>query len=69
MVERPRRCRAATLDPLRPAPVSSARTTATDRKLCLLVMIGVRVDGTNELISLAEGYRESSGSWAVSGVT
>jgi hypothetical protein len=32
-------------------------------------MIGVRVDGTNELISLAEGYRESSGSWAVSGVT
>jgi transposase-like protein len=33
-------------------------------KLCLLVMIGVRVDGTKELISLAEGYRESSGSWA-----
>jgi transposase-like protein len=33
-------------------------------KLCLLVMIGVRVDGSKELISLAEGYRESSGSWA-----
>ena len=27
-------------------------------------MIGVRVDGTKELIALAEGYRESSGSWA-----
>src|SRR3954462_7184422 len=35
-----------------------------EEKLCLLVMIGVRVDGTKELISLAEGYRESSGSWA-----
>src|SRR3954468_16005514 len=33
-------------------------------KLCLLVMIGVRVDGTKELIGLAEGYRESAGSWA-----
>src|SRR3954465_12517788 len=35
-----------------------------EEKLCLLVMIGVRVDGTKELISLAEGYRESTGSWA-----
>jgi transposase-like protein len=33
-------------------------------KLCLLVMIGVRVDGAKELVALAEGYRESSGSWA-----
>jgi transposase-like protein len=33
-------------------------------KLCLLVMVGVRVDGTKELIALAEGYRESAGSWA-----
>ena len=33
-------------------------------KLCLLVMLGVRVDGTKELIALAEGYRESTGSWA-----
>jgi transposase-like protein len=33
-------------------------------KLCLLVMIGVRIDGTKELIALAEGYRESAGSWA-----
>jgi transposase-like protein len=33
-------------------------------KLCLLVMIGVRLDGTKELIALAEGHRESAGSWA-----
>lgn len=30
----------------------------------LLVMVGVRVDGTKELVALAEGYRESAGSWA-----
>jgi transposase-like protein len=33
-------------------------------KLCLLVLIGVRVDGTKELIALTDGYRESTGSWA-----
>ena len=33
-------------------------------KLCLLVMVGVRADGTKELVALAEGYRESTGSWA-----
>jgi putative transposase len=32
--------------------------------LCLLVLIGVRVDGTKELIALADGFRESTGSWA-----
>jgi transposase-like protein len=35
-----------------------------EEKLCLLVMVGVRVDGTKELIALTEGYRESTGSWA-----
>ena len=35
-----------------------------EEKLCLLVMIGVRVDGTKELDALADGYRESTGSWA-----
>ena len=35
-----------------------------EEKLCLLVMIGVRVDGTKELIALADGYRESTESWA-----
>jgi transposase-like protein len=34
-----------------------------EAKLCLLVVIGVRLDGTKELVALAEGYRESSGSW------
>jgi transposase-like protein len=33
-------------------------------KLCLLVLMGVRADGTKELITLADGYRESSESWA-----
>ncbi len=33
-------------------------------KVCLLVMIGVRADGTKELIALADGFRESSESWA-----
>jgi transposase-like protein len=33
-------------------------------KVCLLVMIGVRVDGTKELVALADGFRESSQSWA-----
>ena len=32
-------------------------------KVCLLVMIGVRADGTKELIALADGYRESEQSW------
>jgi transposase-like protein len=35
-----------------------------EEKLCLLVMVGVRVDGTKELIALTEGHRESAGSWA-----
>jgi transposase-like protein len=35
-----------------------------EAKLCLLVMVGVRVDGRKELVALAEGYRESTGSWA-----
>jgi hypothetical protein len=33
-------------------------------KVCLLVMIGVRTDGQKELIALADGFRESSESWA-----
>jgi len=33
-------------------------------KLCLLVMIGVRADGRKELVSIADGYRESTESWA-----
>jgi transposase-like protein len=33
-------------------------------KLCLLVIVGVRADGSKELVALADGYRESTGSWA-----
>jgi transposase-like protein len=32
--------------------------------VCLLVMIGVRADGRKELVALADGFRESSESWA-----
>jgi transposase-like protein len=35
-----------------------------EARLCLLVLIGVRADGTKELITLADRYRESEGSWA-----
>jgi len=33
-------------------------------KVCLLVIIGVRSDGRKELVALADGFRESSESWA-----
>ena len=33
-------------------------------KVCLLVIIGVRADGTKELVGLDDGYRESAQSWA-----
>ena len=35
-----------------------------EAKLCLLVIVGVRADGRKELVALADGYRESEGSWA-----
>ena len=35
-----------------------------EHKLCLLVLIGVRADGRKELVTLADGYRESVESWA-----
>ena len=35
-----------------------------DDRLCTLVMIGVRPDGTKELIAVEDGYRESTESWA-----
>jgi len=34
-----------------------------DDRLCLLVMIGARPDGTKELLAVADGYRESKESW------
>ncbi len=35
-----------------------------DKRLCCLVIVGVRLDGTKELIAIADGYRESTESWA-----
>jgi len=35
-----------------------------DDRLCVLVVIGVREDGTKELLAIEDGYRESTDSWA-----
>ncbi len=35
-----------------------------DKRLCLLVIIGVREDGRKELLAIEDGYRESTDSWA-----
>lgn len=35
-----------------------------EARLCCLVLVGVRVDGRKELITLADGHRESTESWA-----
>jgi transposase-like protein len=35
-----------------------------EERLCCLVMVGVRADGTKELVAIADGYRESTESWA-----
>lgn len=34
-----------------------------EERLCCLVIVGVRADGTKELVTIADGYRESTGSW------
>jgi putative transposase len=36
----------------------------SEARICCLVMVGVRLDGTKELVALADGYRESTESWA-----
>ena len=35
-----------------------------ESRLCALVMVGVRADGTKELVSVTDGERESTQSWA-----
>src|SRR5256885_4278215 len=35
-----------------------------EQRLCALVIVGVRVDGTKELVAIEDGYRESTESWA-----
>jgi transposase-like protein len=43
---------------------STSRSGSEDDRLCLLVVIGVRADGTKELLAVEDGYRESTESWA-----
>ena len=40
------------------------RVRLEEDRLCTLVLIGVRADGTKELIAVEDGYRESTDSWA-----
>lgn len=35
-----------------------------EERLCTLVVLGVRADGTKELVAVEDGYRESADSWA-----
>jgi putative transposase len=35
-----------------------------EERLCCLVVVGVRADGTKELVAIGDGYRESTDSWA-----
>ncbi|HET9601802.1 MAG TPA: IS256 family transposase [Acidimicrobiales bacterium] len=35
-----------------------------EERLCTLVIVGVRADGTKELVAISDGYRESTDSWA-----
>ncbi len=34
-----------------------------DDRLCTLVLLGARQDGTKELLTVVDGYRESTESW------
>ncbi|GHD34780.1 IS256 family transposase [Streptomyces violarus] len=40
------------------------RIRLREAKSCVLVLMGVRADGTKELIAMSDGYRESADSWA-----
>lgn len=40
------------------------RIRLEEDRLCCLVIVGVRPDGTKELVAVADGYRESTESWA-----
>ena len=42
----------------------SDRVRLEDDRLCTLVMLGVKSDGTKELVALEDGCRESAESWA-----
>jgi len=42
---------------------SSLQIRLEEDRLCCLVVIGVKADGTKELLPCADGYRESIESW------
>ncbi len=44
--------------------IHTAVRLGSDDRLCCLVMVGARLDGTKELVALTDGYRESEQSWA-----
>jgi transposase-like protein len=37
---------------------------AADKRMCILVIIGARRDGTKEIVAVVDGFRESKDSWA-----
>ncbi|CAN5794618.1 hypothetical protein BH18ACT11_BH18ACT11_23890 [soil metagenome] len=45
------------------ASIHTGVRLGSDGRLCSLVMIGARPDGTKELVALWDGYRESEESW------
>lgn len=49
---------------LGPTPYHFKVRLGDDRRLCCLVVVGVRADGTKELVAVGDGYRESTDSWA-----
>src|ERR671912_444692 len=44
--------------------IHTAVRLGADNRLCCLVMVGARPDGTKELVAIQDGYRESAESWA-----
>lgn len=44
--------------------IHTAVRLGADNRLCCLVMVGTRLDGTKELVAISDGYRESTESWA-----
>ena len=47
-----------------PARPIHFRVRLEQARLCCLVIVGVRVDGTKELVAVADGERESTDDWA-----
>lgn len=46
------------------AGVHTGVRLGSDGRLCSLVVVGARINGTKELVAIEDGYRESEESWA-----